>query len=287
VSWPVLAVAGSGFLLGCRHGLDWDHISAITDLVAQRAGPSSTGGGYASPAQPKDMPLARHAVAYPLHAGTRRRRSLRSRISLPGSGLSLAVWYCLGHGLVIAVLGAAVGVLGLHLPDGIDRVFESVVGFTLVALGCIVLWQLGRDRQDYRFTGRWRLLIGTIRRARARARHRGTVPEALDDLGPRAAFMVGILHGTGAETPTQVVLFASAGAAGNGAAAAVILLAFVAGLVLSDLGIAAAWLGGLLGVRRLPSVQITLGLLTGASSIAVGALFVMGRSALLPALFGG
>jgi hypothetical protein len=36
-------------------------------------------GGYASPAQAKDMPLARHAVAYPLHAGTRRRRSLRSR----------------------------------------------------------------------------------------------------------------------------------------------------------------------------------------------------------------
>jgi hypothetical protein len=254
LSWPVLAVAGTGFLLGCRHGLDWDHISAITDLVTQRADPGAP-----------DTP---------------RRRGL--------GGVSLAVWYCLGHGLVIALLGAAVGVLGLHLPGGIDRVFESVVGATLVALGGIVLWQLGRDRGDYRFTGRWRLLIATVRRALVRARRRGTVPESpLDDLGPRSAFLVGILHGTGAETPTQVVLFASAGAAGSRAGAAAILLAFVAGLVVSDLGIAAAWLGGLLGARRLPGVQIALGTLTGASSVAVGGLFIAGRSALLPALFGG
>lgn len=259
LSWPVLAVAGSGFLLGCRHGLDWDHISAITDLVTQRADPGTAAAGVSE---------------------SRRRRGI--------GGVSLAVWYCLGHGLVIALLGAAVGVLGLHLPAGIDRLFESVVGATLVTLGGIVLWQLGRDRGDYRFTGRWRLLVATVRRAHARARRRGAGPAgALDDLGPRAAFFVGILHGTGAETPTQVVLFASAGAAGSGAGAAVILLAFVAGLVLSDLGIATAWLSGLLGARRLPGVQIALGLLAGASSVTVGVLFVAGRSALLPALFGG
>ena len=31
---PTLTVAGTGFLLGARHGLDWDHIAAITDLTA-------------------------------------------------------------------------------------------------------------------------------------------------------------------------------------------------------------------------------------------------------------
>lgn len=244
-SWQVLTVAGTGFLLGCRHGLDWDHISAITDLTTQ----AQRGG----------------------------RRDLR-----------LAFWYCIGHGLVIVLLGAMVGVLGLNLPGGIDRVFESVVGATLVALGAVVLWQLGRDRSDYRFVGRWRMLIVVVRRAWARARRRGNGPAApLDDLGPRAAFAVGVLHGTGAETPTQVVLFASAGAAGAGAAAGLILLAFVAGLVLSDLGIAAVWLAGRLGARSLPRLQIALGLLTGASSLAVGSLFILGRAAVLPALFGG
>jgi high-affinity nickel permease len=34
LSWPTLGVAGTGFVLGCRHGLDWDHIAAITDLTA-------------------------------------------------------------------------------------------------------------------------------------------------------------------------------------------------------------------------------------------------------------
>jgi high-affinity nickel-transport protein len=246
ITWQVVAVAGSGFLLGCRHGLDWDHIAAITDLTA-----STRGDG--------------------------RRRDLR-----------LALWYCIGHGLVIALLGAAVGVLGLNLPAGIDHVFEAVVGATLVALGTLVLWQLGRDRSAYRYGGRWRLLIGIVRRAWARARRRGTGPAGpLDDIGPRAAFAIGVLHGTGAETPTQVVLFASAGASGTPGAAALILLAFVAGLIVSDLGIAATWLAGRLGARSLPRAQIALGALTGVSSVTVGLLFIAGRSSLLPALFGG
>jgi high-affinity nickel-transport protein len=250
LGWPTLTVAGTGFLLGCRHGLDWDHIAAITDLTA---------------ANPTDG-----------HRSGRRRP------------LSLAVWYCLGHGLVIALFVVAVAMLGLDLPAGLDRVFESVVGGTLVVLGAVVLWQLGRDRSSYAYTGRLRLLVGVIRRAWARARRRGAGPaEALDDLGPRSAFAVGVLHGTGAETPTQVVLFASAGAAGSAAGAAVILLAFLSGLVLSDLGIAAVWLSGLLGARRLPALQLGLGALTGLSSLAVGLLFITNHATVLPALLGG
>ena len=60
------------------------------------------------------------------------------------------------------------------------------------------------------------------------------------DVDRRGAFLVGLLHGTGAETPTQIALFAAAGASGSAATAALILGAFVAGLVLADLGIAAA-----------------------------------------------
>jgi cytochrome c biogenesis protein CcdA len=258
--WPVLGVAGTGFLLGCRHGLDWDHIAAITDLTSANAhhdAPDSGGHGH---------------------------RHYRGR----GGGMGLAVWYCLGHGLVIALLGAAVGVFGLDLPPGLDRAFTFVVGGTLVALGLTVLWQLGRDRGDYQYAGRARLAIGVVRRAWARARRRGQSPaQPLDDLSPRSAFAVGVMHGTGAETPTQVVLFASAGAAGSPTGAVIILLAFLAGLIISDVGVAAAWLTGLLGTRRLPAVQVCLGAATGLSSLAVGALFIADRTAVLPALFGG
>jgi hypothetical protein len=34
--------------------------------------------------------------------------------------------------------------VGLDLPPGLDRVFESVVGATLILLGAVVLWQLDR-----------------------------------------------------------------------------------------------------------------------------------------------
>lgn len=249
LSTPTLLVAGTGFLLGARHGLDWDHIAAITDLTAAKADD---------------------------HGPARGRR------------LGLAFWYCIGHGLVIALLGLAVGVLGVGLPDGLDRVFESVVGLTLVVLGGFVLYQLGRDRGTYRYAGRVAMLVGAIRRGYARMRRRELpVGGPLDDLDGRSAFLVGLLHGTGAETPTQVVLFASAGASGSAAGATLILLSFIAGLVLSDLGIAATWLVGLVGVRRTPALQVVLGGLTGLSSLVIGLLFLDGRAAVLPALFGG
>jgi len=253
-SWPTLAVAGTAFLLGCRHGLDWDHISAITDLTA------------AAKPEPDGSPSFRRQ----------------------GRRVGLAFWYCVGHGSVIALLGLAVGVLGLHLPGAIDRIFESVVGATLVILGGFVLWQLGRDGADYRYSGRIRLLVAVVRRAWARARRRGsTLSGPLDDLSPRSAFAVGVLHGTGAETPTQVVLFASAATSGSRAAAALLLVSFVTGMILADLGIAASWLAGLLGARSAPKAQIAIGALTGLSSLTVGALFLVGRSTVLPALFGG
>lgn len=95
-----------------------------------------------------------------------------------------------------------------------------------------------------------------------------------------------LLHGTGAETPTQVVLFAS-GAPGNSVGAAVILLAFLAGLILSDIGVTVAWLAVLIGTRRLSAVQIGLGPITGLPSVAAGVLIIDGHAAVLPALFGG
>jgi hypothetical protein len=252
-SWPSMAVVGTAFLLGLRHGFDWDHMAAITDLTAASRLESEQGrrGGHV-------------------------RR------------LGLAILYCVGHGSVIVIFGIAIVVLGLHVPLVVDRIFESVVGATLVVLGAFVLWQLGRDGSDYRYSGRVRILVGVVRRAWARARRRGSGPaDPLEDLSRRSAFAVGVLHGTGAETPTQVVLFAGAATSGSHAAAMLLMGSFVAGMVLADVGIAASWLAGLLGVRSAPRAQMVLGGLTGLSSLAVGTLFLAGRSALLPALFGG
>ncbi len=241
------ALAGTSFALGARHGLDWDHIAAITDLTAPRPGE-------------QDAP---------------RRHGRR--------GLGLSFWYCLGHGLVLMAFGLLVLTLAVELPAGMDGAFEYAVGTTLVVLGGVVLYQLGRYRSDYRYTGRISLVVGALRTGWARARRR-EAPVATGDVDRRGAFIVGLLHGTGAETPTQVVLFASAGASGSTAQAALILGAFVAGLVVTDLGIAAAWLSGLLGSRRAPRVQVGLGLVTGLASLVLGALILTGYSGIVPPL---
>jgi len=241
---PFMFAALIGLVLGFRHGLDWDHLTAIGDLI-----------------------------------GSPTLRSPRS--------FALAIWYGIGHGMVIALLGVAVGLLGVHLPYGLDRIFEAVVGLTLVLLGLLVMWQVWRDRSRYRYMSRWLLLIDLVRRAWFRRRGREDWDKVTANLSNRMAFSIGVLHGTGAETPTQVVLFASAGASGSPMAAAVILGAFILGLLTSDAIVALLWLSGRFAGTRFPGLQLGLGLMTGVASVAVGMLFVAGMAAALPALFGG
>ncbi len=240
----ILVAAVTGFLLGARHGLDWDHLTAVADLV-----------------------------------GAPGRRSARS--------LGLAVWYCVGHGAVVVLLGAMVGVLGVRLPYGLDRAFEVVVGATLVGLGLLVLVQVARERSDYRFTSRWRLVFDLVRRAWLRRRGAVDWDRPAGGVSRRAAFAIGVLHGTGAETPTQVVLFGAAAAAGSSGGALIVLVAFVSGLVVSDIGVALVWLSGRLSSARIPFGQVVLGVLTGVASIGVGAAFIANKSGVLPSLFGG
>lgn len=241
-----VALVGTSFALGARHALDWDHIAALTDLTAPRP-------------DDEHRPV-RHAQR----------------------GTGLAFWYCTGHGLVLFVFGMLVLAVGVGLPAGLDDVFAYVVGVTLIVLGGVVLYQLGRDRGDYRYSGRITLVAAALRRGWARARRREA--PATGDVDRRGAFLVGLLHGTGAETPTQVVLFATAGATGSRTTAAVVLLAFITGLIVTDLGIALAWLSGLLGSRRSPRVQIALGALTGVASLTLGALILTGYSDIVPPL---
>jgi high-affinity nickel-transport protein len=215
-----LALAGTSFALGARHGLDWDHIAAITDLTAPRTDDEDT------------------------------RRTGRR-------GLGLSAWYCLGHGLVLAVLGALVLALGVGLPSGMDVAFEHLVGLTLVLLGGVVLYQLGRYRSDYQYTGRISLVVGALRRGWARARRR-EVPGGALDVDRRGAFLVGCCTAP-APRPRRRSRCSPRRRVRLGGTAASVLGAFVAGLVLTDLGDRRR-----LAVRRArqpraPRVQLALG----------------------------
>ena len=105
--------------------------------------------------------------------------------------------------------------------------------------------------------------------------------------GRGSALMVGMIHGIGAETPTQVVIFATAaGAAGRGAGL-VVLGCFIVGLLASNTAVSLASTFGFLNATKNWGVYAAMSAITGAFSLVVGILFLVGHDSVLPALFGG
>ena len=196
-----------------------------------------------------------------------------------------------------------------------------LVGVTLIVLGVAVVVALYHERGDFRARSRWIILFEASRRlfggetrvhahghaaiadshhgaADAEAEtgsHRITAPthdheHAHDgDGGYTRASSVGIgaLHGIGAETPTQVVVFLAAASAGGIAAGVAVLIAFVTGLVAANSAITFASAFGLASAAKRRRVQVAMGVTTAAMSIAIGVLFVVGIDGVLPAFLAG
>lgn len=269
----------SALFLGMRHGVDWDHIAAITDLAATQ--------------------------------------------DRPRRGVLLGTIYALGHGLVVLAIGIVAIAAGRNLPESIDAVFGRIVGWTLILLGAYVAYSLIAHRGEFQMQSRWMLIIRGVRRLTARSRSRrqvrhehahaageihhhgdeesrdGELPgvhththvhgpdELTAEYGGRVSLGVGMLHGVGAETPTQVVIFLAAADAGGTGAGIAVLGAFLVGLFITNTLIAVTSAYGFRSAEGRRRFQIVLGSVTAVVSIVVGVLFALGEEAVLPAFFGG
>jgi ABC-type nickel/cobalt efflux system permease component RcnA len=268
----------SAFLLGLRHGIDWDHIVAISDIAATQA--------------------------------SKRR------------GVFVGTLYVLGHAAVIILLGIGAIALGATIPEWLDAVAGRVVGVTLVVLGVVVAVTLILERSSFRARSRWMILFETsrkiVRTTRARYAHShehvavGHVHHDGDDTDAdgtsriaspthshthehdedseytnKAAVGIGAIHGVGAETPTQVVVFLAAASAGGVWAGIVVLFVFVLGLIVSNSAITLASVSGFSMASRSQGIQIGFGVFTAVMSIGIGILFLTGSDAILPAFFAG
>ena len=111
--------------------------------------------------------------------------------------------------------------------------------------------------------------------------------EAFMNYGRGTAFGVGMIHGVGAETPTQVLIFLSAAGAGGRGVGVVVLLAFIVGLLSSNSLITLGSAMGFLKASKNFPIYATVAILTGLFSLVIGTIFVLGKTTLLPALFGG
>ena len=117
--------------------------------------------------------------------------------------------------------------------------------------------------------------------------HKHPEPDAFMNYGKRTAFVVGMIHGVGAETPTQVLIFLTAVTTGGKLGGEVVLLTFIVGLLMSNTLITFGSSFGFLRASRNWKVYVTVAILTGTISLLIGLLFLFGEGSVLPAIFGG
>jgi high-affinity nickel-transport protein len=111
--------------------------------------------------------------------------------------------------------------------------------------------------------------------------------DALPTDGALGALGLGVLHGVGAETPTQIVIFAGAAGVAGVWSGLLVLAAFLVGLVTANTAVAAAAAAGFLGSTRRVRLYLALSVVTAVCSLAIGGLFLLDRADLLPVILSG
>lgn len=229
-------------VLGFRHGFDYDHIAAITDIVSVQSS---------------------------------RRLAFR-----------LGMVYAVGHALTVAALGSVVVVLGVHLPMSIDRWAERFVGLTLLVLGIYVLGTLIFRPNDTLPKSRYMLLHQAWHHTRFtfnNSKH-GKIYTSPDSFDICSVFIIGIIHGLGAETPSQLMIFLLAANLGGAPLGILGLAMFLVGLLAMNALMTASAAGAFGVSRHKPQLLRAVSALTGAYSLAMGLVFLAGRSSLLPVI---
>jgi high-affinity nickel-transport protein len=117
--------------------------------------------------------------------------------------------------------------------------------------------------------------------------HTAVVSDPFDAYGRRASFGIGMVHGIGAETPTQLLLLTTAAGVGGSTAGLTLLASFVGGLFVGNSLLAIAMTMGFTRGKRSPLVYSVLAGLTAALSLYIGTLYALGRVDLLPGFLGG
>jgi high-affinity nickel-transport protein len=280
----------AAFWFGFRHGIDWDHLAAISDITSSQ--------------------------------DDRRRSILFGTLYVVGHAIVVlmigTVAILLGQELppsVDAAMGRIVGVtlliLGVYVFVSLirhGREFRMRSRWMLIFAGIRSLWwrlrgaPSTRGIHDHELEPVHAHAGGTEVAADERVaewhhghhgrpgHHHHKHPEPDDpfvDYQKGTAFLVGMLHGIGAETPTQILIFAAAAGAGGEVAGVAVLAAFLVGLMSSNSLITVGSAFGFLQASKNFALYASIAVITGVFSLVLGVLFLLGKESLLPAIFVG
>jgi high-affinity nickel-transport protein len=242
-----VALLGTGLGLGLRHGVDWDHIAAISDVTSsQKNNRRSLGMGtlYA---------LGHAAVVVVL-------------------GL-LAIWFgTLLPEWVDGYMEPAVGITLLFLGAWLIWSMSRNQGRLVLRSRWMLVFDLVRS---------------IVRKFRANSakpeKDQATNPPR--EYGSGTSLSIGVIHGIGAETGSQALLLAAAAGATSALTGSFLLIAFVVGLVVSNTLIAIATTAGWLGSDKHHKFHTALGIVIAVFSLVLGTMFVLGTTDGLPTFF--
>jgi len=143
--------------------------------------------------------------------------------------------------------------------------------------------------ESFRLRSRWMLVFDVIRHGwrmiQARVHgHEHVEPLEMSSYGAKTSFGIGMIHGIGAETGTQVLLIAAVGGASSAGLGVPMLFAFVIGLLLSNFAIVLMSSVGFVSSQAREQIYVAVGAVAGLFSLFVGTIFLFGLDGVLPAL---
>lgn len=301
-----IGLVATTFAFGLRHGIDWDHIAAITDITSTTASARiaeaahteqhhglsghSHGHGGAMEVRAHDSGPGAATLAPAIGVGSGVRRS--GLLASQAEAIRLGTLYALGHAVVVVALGLAALTFSTLLPDWLDPLMGRIVGVTLLALGLWVMYSIyryARAGERFRLRSRWMLVFDAVRYGWRRFQawfhgHEHVEPLEMSSYGARTSFGVGMIHGIGAETGSQALLIAAVGGASGAGLGVPMLLAFVVGLLISNFVIVLISSVGFVSSQARERIYVAFGAVAGVFSLAVGAIFLFGLEAGLPDL---
>lgn len=183
--------------------------------------------------------------------------------------LTLGVMYAVGHGAIVLVIGLITLFIGTRLPEEAQLSLEVLVSITLLILGGVILYSIFKNKHEYEFKSRLTIVFEFLSRITEKLGF-SEVKASPISLGLIGAFLIGIIHGIGVESPTQVAAITSAVGFNNLSAATAQLVLFVTGLLLSTICITFVISWGFLKSKLRRKLFLILGSVTGIYSIGLG-----------------
>lgn len=207
-------------VLGLQHGVDWDHVAAISDVTSVQ--PSA------------------------------------------GEATRCGMLYALGHAATVGILGFTLIALRESVPTPLAAWIQRTVGATLILLGLYVFSAL--------FSGKGPVSRGQAILAIVHGLHRHRADHALRNqrYGPKSSLSLGVLHGIGAETPTQLSMLLIAANLGGLGSGALGLLVFAAAMFISNMALTTVATSVFSISRLKPALFRWVGIVTAVYSLLIG-----------------